>query len=162
MNDQAIGMYLQSEYGIDPQRMEAFPALKNAIVQRFGENRIQGVSREDLQGEHTIEVVPGSTRPRNLSTERSQLLEFAALIAQNPTLALIRPLLEAISKTFEQIDDTVVEGLHAGAMMMIQAQQANSGRNQGGVAGQPENQQGSGMAAANGNLSQVSQGTELM
>jgi hypothetical protein len=162
MDDGAINLYMQSEYGVDPQQVQSYPALKNAIVQKFGENRIIGVTREDLQGEYNVEVVPGSTRPRNLSTERSQLLEFAALIAQNPSLALVRPLLEAISKTFEQVDDTVVEALHAGAAMMIQAQQTNSGRNQGGVAGQPNNQQGSEMAAANGNLSQVSQGTELM
>jgi hypothetical protein len=67
-----------------------------------------------------------------------------------------------VGKTFEQVDDTVIEALHASAMMMIQAQQANAGRQQGGAAGQPQNQHGSSLAAANGNLSQVSQGTELM
>jgi len=162
MDDKMVDAYLMSTYGIQPQALQLFPALKLSIVQSHGQNRIEAVTREDLQGEYNIDITPGSTRPRTLSTERSQLLEFASLFAQNPSLALVRPLVEALAKTYEQIDDSVVEALTAMATQLIQAQQTNAGRQQGGNAGQPQNVKGSGMAAQNGHMGQVAQGTELM
>lgn len=160
MDDRAIENYLQSVYQLPPQLLQLFPALKDGIVQRFGDNRIQGVTREMLQGEVELSITPGSTRPRNLTVERQQLLEFLGLIAQAPQVALSRRLLEEIGAKFDFLDAATIEEVHALAMTMIQINQAQAGRQQGGA--NKETASGSAEASKNGNLSQASQGTEMM
>ncbi len=159
MDDNAIKMYLSSTFGIPPEALMMFPQLAQGLKDRFGSETIEPISREDLQFEADIDIIPSSTKPRNLTVERQQWLEFLGLIAQAPQLALSRTLLEETAAKFDFISPQMVEEVHALAIMMMQAQQATAGR--GGA--NPETSgpgPGKTESSKNGNMSQASQGTE--
>ena len=159
MDDKAVQMYLSSTFGIPPEALALFPQLAQGLVDRFGTQTIEPVTREDLQFEADIDIIPASTRPRNLTVERQQWLEFLGLIAQAPQLALSRSLLEETAAKFDFISPQMVEEIHALAITMMQANMANAGRQSGGA--NPETGKGSAEAKKNGNMSQAQQGAEL-
>lgn len=158
MDDDAIKSYLSSTFGIPPEALALFPQIAQGLVDRFGQETIERVTREDLQFEADIDIYPGSTKPRNLTVERQQWLEFLGLVAQAPQLALSRSLLEETAAKFDFISPQMVEEIHALAITMMQAQQATAGR--GGE--NPQTAKGSAEAKKNGNMSQASQGAEMM
>jgi hypothetical protein len=158
MDDNAVKMYLSTTFGIPPEIAMLFPQIQQGLVDRFGHETIEPVSREDLQFEADIDVIPSSTKPRNLTVERQQWLEFLGLIAQAPQLALSRSLLEETAAKFDFISPQMVEEMHALAIAMMQQQMATAGH------GGENTQTGKGSAEAkkNGNQSQSSQGTEQL
>lgn len=154
MDDMDVQNYLAAK-GIPPQLLQLMPGLKDAIIQKFGQEQLVPVSREDLNFESDVDVVPGSTKPLNLAVERAQFLEFGQLIAQAPQLALSHELLEQFAKRYDFIPQSLVDELHALAMTMMQAQQANAGR--GGQNTAKENTQGQGPGASDQIRGDVSQ-----
>lgn len=158
MDNDAIDLYLQSAFGIPPQLSMLFPQLKQGLVARFGQETIEPVSREDLQFEADIDIVPSSIRPRNLTVERQQWIEFLGLIAQAPQLALSRTLLEETAAKFDFISPQMVEEVHAMAITMMMQNAAMAGRPGGNNV---QTRSGSQEAQKNGNMSQASQGTEM-
>lgn len=161
MDNRAVESYLSSTFGIPPQALAMFPELARGLVERFGQETIEPVTREDLEFEADIDIIPASTKPRNLTVERQQWLEFLGLIAQSPQLALSRSLLEETAAKFDFISPQMVEEINALAITMMQAQMANSGRNQGGANPQTSGPGSEAETKKNGNMSQASQGTEL-
>lgn len=161
MDDRAVQTYLQSTYGIPPQALQLFPNLADGLVQRFGQQTVEPVNREDLQFEADIDIVPASTRPRNLTVERQQWLEFLGLIAQAPQLAMSRALLEETAAKFDFISPQMVEEVSALAQMMVQIQLMQAGRPQQVGGSNPETGSHSSEAKKNGNMSAASQGAEL-
>ena len=159
MDDQSIQRFMQSRYGIPPEALAMFPALASQIVQKFGDETIEPISREDLTFEVDIDIVPGSTKPRNLTVERQQWLEFLSLVATNPQLALSRTLLEETAAKYDFIDPAMVEEVHAMAMMMIQIKANQAGHAQGGGG---EQNQAPGESSKNGKASAASQGAEQL
>lgn len=157
MDDNAVKLYLSSTFGIPPELSEMFPEIKQGLINRFGQETIEPVTREDLQFEADIDIIPSSTKPRNLTVERQQWLEFLGLLAQAPQLALSRALLEETAAKFDFISPQMVEEIHALAITMMQQQMATAGH--GGE--NPETGKGSAEAKKNGNMSQASQGTEM-
>jgi hypothetical protein len=158
MDDNAVKLYLSSTFGIPPELSEMFPEIKRGLVDRFGQETIEPVSREDLQFEADIDIVPSSTKPRNLTVERQQWLEFLGLLAQAPQLALSRALLEETAAKFDFISPQMVEEIHALAITMMQQQTMAAGH--GGD--NPQTGKGSAESKKNGNMSQASQGTEML
>lgn len=160
MDDKSVDLYLASTFGIQPEMNMMFPQLKQGLINRFGQETIEPISREDLQFEADIDIIPTSVKPRNLTVERQQWLEFLGLIAQAPQLALSRTLLEETAAKFDFISPQMVEEIHALAIQMMMANQAQAGRTQGGE--NVETGKGSAEAKKNGNMSQSSQGTEQL
>jgi hypothetical protein len=134
-----------------------FPQLAQGLIQRYGTETLEPVTREDLDFEADIDVIPSSTKPRNLTVERQQWLEFLGLIANAPQLALSRTLLEETAAKFDWISPQMVDEIHALAITMIQSRANQAGRGGGG-----EQNQVPGQSQVNGNASQSIQGTEQL
>lgn len=156
MDDASVSKYLESTYGIPPQLLAMFPALAQGVIQRYGEETLEPISREDLDFEADIDIIPSSTKPRNLTVERQQWLEFLGLIANAPQLALSRTLLEETAAKYDFISPQMVEEVHALAITMMQVKANQAGRSGGGEQGQTP-----GQSSANGKASQAAQGSEM-
>ena len=144
MNQQEMEQMLVSVYGMLPEQVMMQPALQQFLIQTFGNEKMEHVSREDLTFEADVDVVPGSTRPRSLAQEKAQFLEFMQIIAQAPQLLMSRALLEELARKYEFLNPAIIDELQmlAQQMMMVNANQA--GRNQGGQNTAKENTQGQG------------------
>ncbi len=159
LDDTAVAQYMTAVYGIPPEAMIMFPDLKQEMVRRFGQNKVEGVTRDDLQGDFSVDIQPGSTRPRSLAVERQQWIEFLTLLANSPQLALSKLLLEETAAKYDFINPVMVEEIHALAMTMLQMQQQTAGRS-GGAGSANENRKGTGTQKGNAQASQAAQGNE--
>ncbi len=128
MNDAEFQQYAQRVYGLDPMMLKTLPGLKAAFKDRFGSQKWSQVTREQLQFEADVSVVPGSTRPRNLDTERAAWMEFLKVIGAAPQLALSRELLRYTAEKFEVNDERLLDELTALAEKMIQVNSNQAGR----------------------------------
>ena len=128
MNDAEFVQYAQRVYGLDPMMLKTLPGLKEAFKARFGTQKWQQVTREQLQFEADVTVVPGSTRPRNLDTERTSWMEFLKVIGAAPQLALSRELLRYTAEKFEVVDERLLDELTALAEKMIAVNSNQAGR----------------------------------
>jgi hypothetical protein len=113
--------------------LQTMPQLKGILMARFGEEKWQSVTREDLTFEAEVTVAPGSMRPRNLDLERRNWLEFLKILGQFPQLALSRELLRETASKFEGINDRMLDELQALAEKMVNIESNVAGRNQGGA-----------------------------
>jgi len=159
LDDMAIGQYLASVYGIPPEAMAMFPELKQEMIRRFGANKVEGVTRDDLQGDFSVDVQPGSTRPRSLAVERQQWIEFLTILANNPQIALSKLLLEETAAKYDFINPVMVEEVHALAMTMMQLKAQQAGR-QGGEGSDNANRKGTDQQEGPAKASQAAQGNE--
>jgi hypothetical protein len=144
MTDEELGQLIMSIYGIPPEAAVMFPGLSEHLRLTFGQEKMQPVTRTDLEFEADVEIAPGSTRPRSLAQEKAQFLEFLQIFAQFPQLAMSRALLEDLQRKYEFINPQIVNELQmlAQTLMMVNANQA--GRNQGGQNTAKENTEGQG------------------
>lgn len=134
-SDEEFKKYLERIYKIPQEVVEFFPGLKEIFRERFGKEKPIRVTREQLQFEATVTVVPGSYRPHNLDVERQQWLAFLNVIGQFPQLALSRELLRETAGKFEYISERMLDELAALAQKMIDVNAQQAGRNQGGANG---------------------------
>lgn len=122
--------------GIPQERMmtllQTMPQLKPMLMARFGDEKWQFITREELTFEADVSVAPGSMRPRNLDVERRNWLEFLRILGQFPQLALSRELLRKTAEKFEITDERMLDELSALAEKMVNIQNQVAGRNQGG------------------------------
>ena len=144
MNDQEMAQMLMSVHGIPPEAVALMPGLQQYLVQTFGNDKLEYVKREDLTFEADVDIVPGSTRPRSLPQEKSQLLEFLQIYAQFPQLGLVPSLLQEIASKYEFLSPTVVLELQQMSMAMVQMNATQAGRGQGGQNTSKENTPGQG------------------
>lgn len=140
LDDQEFSDYLERVYGFpkDQQTMmaRALPGLKEAFRERFGQAKWLPVTREDLIFEADVTVAPGSTRPRNLDTERADWFRFLEILGRAPQLALSRLLLQETAAKFGgTIDERMLDELTALAEKMVQVNARQAGRDQGGANG---------------------------
>lgn len=139
MSDAEFTQYAQRVYGLDPMMLKTLPGLKEAFKERFGTQKWQQVTRDQLQFEAAVTVVPGSTRPRNLDTERMAWMEFLKVLGAAPQLALSRELLRYTAEKFEVVDERLLDELNALALKMIQVNSNQAGRSGGGANSAPGN-----------------------
>ena len=131
MDDAQVQEYAQAIYGLPPEMLPMFPALKDGLTKRFGTDQWNPVTREQLTFEAEVSVTPGSTRPRSLDVERAQWLEFLGLIGQYPQLALSRAVLEETMAKYDFVNDRMLDELTALAKTLMQANQIQAGRTGG-------------------------------
>jgi hypothetical protein len=140
MDDKEFKQYLERHYGIPLEEQEmaarALPGLREAFRERFGQQRWLSVTREQLIFEADVSVVPGSTRPRNLETERADWFRFLEILGRAPQLALSRLLLQETAAKFgDTIDERLLDELTALAQKMVEVNARQAGREQGGANG---------------------------
>lgn len=135
--DKDVLKYAERYLGVPQERMltllQTMPQLKPLIMARWGEDRWQRVTREELTYEAEVAVAPGSMRPKNLDMERRAWLEFLKVIGQFPQLLMSRALLGQTAAKFEINDDRMLDELHQLGQAMMQQQNEVAGRNQGGA-----------------------------
>ena len=140
MDDKEFGLYLERVFNI-PLEMQtmmarALPGLKESFRERFGQHKWLSVTRESLIFEADVTVVPGSTRPRNLDTERHDWFRFLEILGRAPQLALSRLLLQETAAKFGgTIDERLLDELTALANKMVEVNARQAGRDQGGTNG---------------------------
>jgi len=153
MNDSEFTQYAQRVYGLDPMMLKTLPGLKEAFRERHGTQKWLQVTREQLQFEADVTVVPGSTRPRNLDTERSSWMEFLKVLGAAPQLALSRELLRYTAEKFEVNDERLLDELTALAEKMVSVN-----ANQAGRTGGSSNGAGAGTTASSEILAAITGG----
>ena len=152
-SDSEFNEYIQRVYGLNPLIAKFFPGLKEGFMERFGQEKWQRVTREQLQFEAEVNIVPGSSRPPNLEVERAQWIEFLKIIGAFPQLALSRETLRYTASKFEAIPERMIDELAALAQQMIAVNANQAGRGQGGSTGAGAN--GAGATAAPDILSAI-------
>lgn len=160
MTKEEMGAMLMSIYGVSPEQAMAFPGLIDEMIQKFGNDKMEHVSREDLIFEADIDVTPGSTRPRSLPAEKAQFLEFLQIFAQFPQLAMSRALLDELAKKYEFLNPAIVNELQMLAQTLIQVNATQAGRSQGGQKTAPENTPGQGNGEATQMRAQAQRGLQ--
>lgn len=131
-------------YGSEVARnIQEFPNLRFAFDQQFGSDRWQLVTREDLEFEADVSVVPGSARPRNMESEKRDFMEFMALLGQVPILTQSRALMMQAAEMFDFINPAMIDEILAASQRAQQIEAIQAGRLQG-------NNAASGQAAADG------------
>lgn len=134
-NDKEFKQYAERTYGLKPEALEFIPGLKEIFKERFGQDQWKNVTREQLQFESEVTVIPGSYKPHNLDTERSQWIQFLTMIGKYPQLTMSRELLQETASKFEYISEKMVDELYALGKKMMDAQQKTAGRSGGGGEG---------------------------
>ena len=142
MNDQEIANFAASVYGIPPEAIALYPQMASFLVNTFGQEKMEHVSREDLTFEAEVDIQPGSTRPRSLPAEKAQFLEFLQIIAQAPQLLMSRALLEELARKYEFLNPMIINELQMMAQMMMMQNSVVAGR--GGQNTAKENTEGQG------------------
>ncbi len=140
LGSQGFQQSLVAQYGpqlgaVLPQILPQFPALQESLRRRLGEERPLKVTRQDLQFEMDVEVLPASLGVRTLEGERQSWLQFLTTIGQFPQLLQSRALLMETASKFQFLNEDVVdELLLLGQQMAQQAAQAAQAK----VGGQPQ------------------------
>ena len=159
-SDKEFLRYAERYWGVPAEQLmlllRQMPGLKDILMAKFGEERWQQVTREQLTFQAEVTVVPGSSRPRNLDAERRDFMDFLKLIGQYPQLAMSRGLLQQAAAKLETIDDRMIDELVALAEKMYQMQSNIAGRDgsAGGDAG------GQSSTAGNPNLAALQAGVQ--
>ena len=136
MEDKDIKRFAEEHYQIKPEAFDLMPELMEMIKARFGNIKPLEISREALQFEAMVDVVPGSSRPRTLAEERKDWLEFLTIFGQFPQLAMSRELLAETAAKYEFINERMVDELMALAKTMVEINARQAGREgQGGAGG---------------------------
>ena len=134
-SDKEFMKYAERYFQMPQEQMQALmqgiPGLKEMIMLRFGDEKWEMVTREQLTFEADVSVAPGSMRPRNLDLERKNWFELLKIIGQFPQLALSRELLKETASKFEGINDRMLDELTALAEKMINIQSNVAGREGG-------------------------------
>ena len=65
MTEQEIANMAASVYGIPPEAIALYPQLATYLINTFGQEKMDHVTREDLTFEAEMDIQPGSTRPRS-------------------------------------------------------------------------------------------------
>jgi hypothetical protein len=139
LNDLEVQKYAQEVYGINPVMLQMLPNIKDILVERLAKQIWVPVTREELIFEATVDVIPGSVRPRTLDLERQEWLELLKIVGTFPQLLLSRELLQETATKYETITPKMIDELVALGPRMMMAAQATAGRqgdnSQGGGAG---------------------------
>lgn len=136
-SDKEFLKYAEHAWQIPQERMmvllQSMPAIKQILMARFGDEKWQMITREELTFQAQVTVAPGSMRPRNLDLERRQWLEILGLLGQYPQLALSRELMRETFAKYEGLNDRMIEELMSLAEKMVAIQSKVAGREHGGA-----------------------------
>lgn len=147
-SDKEFTEYTQTVLKVPPEAFEILPALKQSIKERYGKEKWQRITREDLAFQADVGVVPGSARPRTLEAERQDGLTLLKLLGPD-ILSAAPEFMGWILDMFENVPDTVKESLASGGEKLVQIRANQAGRTQGGQGGeQPQGGANGGVQSA--------------
>lgn len=133
-SDEEFDKYVMEEYQVDPSVLKQIPGAKELLMSHFGQETWKPITREELDFDADVTVVPGSSRPKNLDVERRSFMSFLQLLGQAPQLAMSKQLMTQIAEMFEITNTRLVDELVALSQKMVQVNANQAGRNQGGSA----------------------------
>lgn len=141
--DADVQHWLTQRFGREGTLMLQQPGAREAIIARYGQERWMAVSRESLQFEADVGVVPGSARARTVEQDRQQALLFMRTLAEigavMPAILTSRRFVSHMADLFEMNDELMVDEILASVkqqMAMAQAAaEAKAGGSAGGLAG---------------------------
>lgn len=140
MTDTDLAAAFDARFGPgSSQLMSTSNQLKQAFIERFGDERWQEVNREDITFDADVTVTPGSMKSRTIEAERQQFLEFISTVLSSPIGMQSRELLMTFSRMYEFVDERVVDELVALGEKAAALEAQKAGRFQGddgGAAGQ--------------------------
>lgn len=125
----SFGQYIAAQFGPQiaqalPQLLEVMPGMAQRLRERLGQEQFLRVSRDALQWEADVEVIPASLRLRNQESEKASWLQFLGVIGQFPQILMSRVLLEETAAKFDFLSqDAVDELMLLGQRMQQQAMQ---------------------------------------
>ena len=109
-----------------PQLLPLYPALQKQFREKLGREHLLRVTRDVLQAQAEITVLPTSLRARSMESDRALWLQFLQVLGQFPQLMQSRALLEETAEKFDGLSDAAVDELFlmAQKQQQMQAQQA--------------------------------------
>jgi hypothetical protein len=119
---------LQLQYGeggaaLFLQALQLSPLLQQRLRERFGRLKPLRVTREQLQAEADVVVLPGSMKPRSLPVERGQLLQLVRILG--PAALASPTLIDELLRSFDLLaGDRITEEITTNMQRLLQAQQA--------------------------------------
>ena len=118
------------------QQAQYLPGLKEMAIRRFGREQWSPVTREDLNFDADVDIVPGSARARTIEQDRQQALLFLETVAKAPMLLRSSELVSKLADLFELGDQPLVDELVALGQQIAQeqAQQQAGAEGAGGEA----------------------------
>lgn len=127
--DADLQQWLMQRFGRDGAMLMQQPGVKQALIARYGQEKWQHVTREALQFEADVGVVPGSARARTMEQDRQQALLFMRTLAEiggvMPSLLMSRRFVSHMADLFEMGDELLVDEIIASVkQQMAQAAQA--------------------------------------
>lgn len=121
---------LQLQYGPEGaalflQALQLSPLLQQRLRERFGALKPLRVTREQLQAEADVVVLPGSMKPRSLPMERGQLLQLVRILG--PAALASPTLIDELLRSFDLLaGDRITEEITTNMQRLLQAQQAQA------------------------------------
>lgn len=113
------------------QALQLSPLLQQRLRERFGALKPLRVTREQLQAEADVLVLPGSMKPRSLPMERGQLLQLVRILG--PAALASPTLIDELLRSFDLLaGDRITEEITTNMQRLIQAQQAQASQGSGG------------------------------
>jgi hypothetical protein len=146
ITSQGFQQALVAQYGPElgprvPALLPFFPALQAQFRRQLGEEHPLKVTRENLQFDMSIDVIPASLGLRTLESEKASWLQFLTVIGQFPQLLQSRALLEETASKFQFLGEAVVDELlllgQQVAQQQAQALQARQGGSRQGTSPAP-------------------------
>ena len=131
-SDSELHEFLNRVYdpGVARQLLQS-PAFVETFKKQFGAERAYELTREDIEFQAQVLVVPGSSRLRTLESDREQFLQAAQLLGSFPSLMQSRLLLKLFLQLFDIDDDALIDELQASSQKQIEIEREKAGRNQG-------------------------------
>ena len=105
-----------------PQLLPLFPALQRQFREKLGREHLLRVTRDALQSQAAITVIPTSLRARSMESDRMLWLQFLSTLGNFPQLMQSRNLLEETAQKFEGLSDAAVDELYLMAQKQAQLQ----------------------------------------
>lgn len=142
--DADLQQWLVQRFGPQGAALMQMPGAKQALIARYGNEKWQRVTRESLQFEADVGVVPGSARARTMEQDRQQALLFMRTLAEigsvMPGILMSRRFVSHMGELFELGDDLLIDEIIASVkqqmQMMAQAQQMKAAGGARGGMGQ--------------------------
>ena len=130
LSDKDLGAYLTQMTGQDLTQLQLQPRVRELLIKKVSHIKTFPVSRQQLEFEAEVEIVPGSTKPRNTEDEFNQLVQGGQLLG--PIVFTVEEYNEALLARFEQLSPEVAKQLAAVALRKVELDAVQAGRFQGG------------------------------
>jgi hypothetical protein len=138
-SDAEIQDWLKQRFGHEAGMIMQSPEAKQQVVAQYGAEKWMSVSREALQFEADVGVVPGSARPRTMEADRQQALLFMRALAElggvMPMLLTSRRFIQHMAELFELGDELLIDEIITSVQKQMQMMQQQASAKAGAPGG---------------------------